>query len=1009
MLPFEPSSAWAGTEGDEGRPAGEAAGRDSLRLFGSPALRHAAEALEEPLDWQRPVALLAYLACRPGWHSREALAEMLRPDASEQAGRAYLRGLLHRTREVFPRLHALRFEEGRVRWCGDSDVQAFEAAAARGDWSRAIALQQQPLLHSVPPTGEACLDDWFHEERLRLQQRLGAALVGSIVGLHAQANVERADLMQRLAEHDPLDESAVQVLLGHARTPRERHAALAAFHTLRRRLTSEFGQDVLPRTLDLCSQLQQAPADAGASAQTPARRAVRQAPLGRARELGQLRDLLASPGARLVTIHGPGGVGKTSLARALHDVARGEDIACAWIDLLAVDTRHGMLDALASQLGVPVREGLVADQLAHWLAARTLVVFLDNMEQLSAEAHVLEDLLRGAPGVRFVLTSRETLGLAGEHLLALRGLACEGADAPAARLFELHAARMGHPVAAGERPYVEELVAYLEGVPLVIELAANWVTVLPVRAILEELRKDPAFIDGIEPESGRSMQRVFAATWQRLDPQEQDALAALSTVRGVIDLRAARAIACSGPSVFLRLVQKSLLQRSEEGTFHMHPLLRGFAAQRSPRVVEQANARHAQHFLTLIAEQPPVRLGRFVREEIERLQPHARDIARAWRCAVDDGRTALLASAMPNLAGFFVISARNEELLDLMSHAARGVPPDFCGRGFLEAARAFASLRLGRMEQADAIARTAMDAEPARSTARAMLGMVRSRVRRYFGEHAAALRFARAALESLEEEESRSAFARMQLYEDLALCHSQLGELAEAESYLVRNLALASRHDARYVGATSLCLLGIVRDAAGAHREALELLESSERMFRDMRDDYQIAYCLRGASYVHLKIGNVQRQYELALEALQAFTAGGHQHEIGESLFAVVMAHDAAGRMEQARETCLQALRHCLREGQVPIALRCIAALGAFAALSDREWGVALMAYVAVHPGRRAYDSQILQARLRRLGVGDGEFEAARARAGTWTFDWVCDELLAAGGACRAGSRPSSS
>src|SRR5690606_3644574 len=109
---------------------------------------------------------------------------------------------------------------------------------------------------------------------------------------------------------------------------------------------------------------------------------------------------------------------------------------------------------------------------------------------LAQHAGVLEELMRAAPRTRLVVTSREALRLGQEYLYALAGLRWQGEDAPAARLFELHAQRMGHAVGSEERAHVAELVAYLEGLPLAIELAAHWLALLPVRKILAELRQD---------------------------------------------------------------------------------------------------------------------------------------------------------------------------------------------------------------------------------------------------------------------------------------------------------------------------------------------------------------------------------------------------------------------------------------------------------------------------------------------------------------------------------------
>lgn len=968
---------------------------DSLELFGSLRIHFAGSDAAQPLEWHKPVALLAYLACRPGWHSRETLAERMRPGVNEQAGKAYLRGLLHRTRELFPQLGALEVEDRRVRWSGDSDVGRFEQAIARGEWKRAIALQEQPLLVSAGSIGEPALDDWFHEERLRLRQRLGSALVAQIV--EGPARGDRSDLMQKLVDLDPLDESVIQILLTHARSALERHVAAAGFQTLKRRLAAEYGQAPLDTTQDLYATMQgqlESTPGSPAAPQPPRARAVPE-PLGRVRELEELAALLLGADVRLLTIHGPGGVGKTSVARALHaSLGAGAGGPALWVDLRAVDSLHGMLDAIAGQTGMVPHDGPLEGQLASWLSRMRPAVFLDNFEQLSAHAGVLERLSHAARGARFVVTSREALGLRDEHLYGLSGLPCHGEDSAAARLFEVHATRMGHAVTAEEKADVRRLVEYLEGLPLAIELAANWVTLLPVNAILAELRDNPAFIDGARSQgNSRTMQSVFEGMWGRLDEQERSALVTLAVMLGPIDLQTVGARAYGEAGVFLRLVRKSLLQRAEQGLFRVHPLLRRFVVDKAgERAVQDALGRHAHRFLEALGKMPPLRVGRFQPELLARMQPYAQDLVQACRCAVDEGRWELLADALPNLIAFLLVTSRHEILLELSTYAAARAPGDFSAGGELAVARAHASFRLGRMDEAEALARDAMAREPQFSVTRALLASLMSCVRRFYGAYEEALLLARQALESLGDADDP--FARMQVQEDLALCHWHLAELPQAESSLLRNMTLANRHDAKYAEATTLCLLGILRSAMGHAAEGLDLLQSSERLFREMQDPYRTAFCQRGMSYVYLQLGDLRRQAEAAEAALATFSGAGYQHEIGESLFAVVVAHDAAGRMQQARQVCREALRRCLQARQVPIALRCIGAMGAFEASEDRLRGLALMSFAAAHPALRRADIVFVTERFAALGATAQELAAARVRAAGWSFQAVCEQLL---------------
>jgi ATP/maltotriose-dependent transcriptional regulator MalT len=271
-----------------------------------------------------------------------------------------------------------------------------------------------------------------------------------------------------------------------------------------------------------------------------------------------------------------------------------------------------------------------------------------------------------------------------------------------------------------------------------------------------------------------------------------------------------------------------------------------------------------------------------------------------------------------------------------------------------------------------------------------LLGMVAARVRRYRGQYEAAQLHAQQALDSCGEVNDDSAFIALACMEELALCHWALGELDEAQALLARTLSLAQRYDARFVEGRALALLGIIRNASGDAQEARLQLEAGIRIFEELRDGYQVAFAQRGLSYVLLRLGDLEGQLRLATDALQAFREAGYPHEIGEALFAVVVAHDAAGRPAEAARVCREALGSCLATGQVPVALRCIGALGAFAVPDDRALGVTLMRFAARHPALRKPDLAFIEERLAAIGATAAEVAAGNERAGALDFDGAC-------------------
>lgn len=564
---------------------------DVLKLFGTPTLTLAGSQRPEALQWQSHTALVALLACLPGWHSRESLAETVRPDAEPAVARAYLRRLLHRARALLPQMTALEVDATRVRWNGGSDVAAFDQAVARKDWRAAVALRRSPFLQSVGTTGQAAIDDWFYETRARLAGSLQVALLALITELYSSPEIDLSDLMQQLSENSPLDENCIQFLLLHARTPLEKHTAATAFHAFERRLEMEVEAKPRAETLALFRELQgritpTPPAQADAPDAQIA--AADELPdygehplLGRRRELDLLHDLVETGEARLLVIHGLGGVGKTRLARNLYDlVAADEAVRALWIGLEHLAPEEDLMRAVAARVGGALPDADVQAHLVQRLSAPRVILFLDGVEKHVSHMVELVRMVDKVRDLRFVITSREAMRLPTEHLITLNGLDFQGLNSEASRLFQYHARRMGYLPHEADAAAVAELVAYLEGHPLAIEFAAAWAPLLPVRSILLELKKDLRFIDApssqIAP-SRKDMHEIFEAEWSRLDRDERGAMGALAACDSPLDLAAVRAATgAKGPGVLLRLVNKSLLKRSANGALALHPLVRQF-------------------------------------------------------------------------------------------------------------------------------------------------------------------------------------------------------------------------------------------------------------------------------------------------------------------------------------------------------------------------------------------------------------------------------------------------
>jgi predicted ATPase/DNA-binding CsgD family transcriptional regulator len=313
--------------------------------------------------------------------------------------------------------------------------------------------------------------------------------------------------------------------------------------------------------------------------------------------------------ARLLTLVGPGGVGKTSLALATATaLGRRFSDGAWWVDLGAVTDQRLVVGALVSSLSVPQSADEEPEHalLGHLRDQETLLV-LDNCEQVAAEcARVIEAILRSCPEVRVLVTSREVIGVPGEMVVRLGGLTSRSGAALELFCQRASAAVPGFSLAPDDEDDVVSLCDALDGLPLAIELAAVRVGVLPVGEIAARLRRDLRILKNPSRNASRRHQTLEATldwSYHLLSPTEQVMLRRLSVFTGSFSLAAAEAVAFRagiGRDQFIQLlgclVDKSLVHVAERGPEHRYRLLetiRYFAYERLREAFETSSAHEA--------------------------------------------------------------------------------------------------------------------------------------------------------------------------------------------------------------------------------------------------------------------------------------------------------------------------------------------------------------------------------------------------------------------------------
>ena len=450
------------------------------------------------------------------------------------------------------------------------DACVFERLLADDCVDEALALWRGPLLAEFTDR-EFARPEAVRLDELRLaasERRAQTALAG---GEHDEVV---ADLQALLTEH-PEREHARQLLM-QALYRMGRHAdALAVYQSWRREL-AERGLEPAPELNELERQILEhrvVPSDSALPLATDSF-------LGRDRDMSAVTSALGD--SRVVTLSGPGGVGKTRLAvEVAARVGNRYRDGVRFCDLSALRRSTDVERAVATVVGVRERAfHRVADQIITELAGRRLLLVLDNCEHLAGTvSRLIDRIVRYTTGVDIMATSRERIGVGGEHLWQVNPLD----DFAAAGVF-VDRARAADPAFAPDPETVADICAQLDRLPLAIELAATSTRVMTTRELAGALgdRFELLTLGSRVTERHSSLATVVGWSYDMLSPEERTAFDHFGVFAGPVDAEAARAVCGARPAVLARLVDRSLLvvQRAETTQYSMLETLRAYARAR---------------------------------------------------------------------------------------------------------------------------------------------------------------------------------------------------------------------------------------------------------------------------------------------------------------------------------------------------------------------------------------------------------------------------------------------
>ena len=380
--------------------------------------------------------------------------------------------------------------------------------------------------------------------------------------------------------------------------------------------------------------------------------------LGREKETAVLRQLLRSPDARLITITGPGGVGKTSLAlQVAHDLQDAFIDGVFFISLAAITDSTLIIPTIAQTLGViESPDRLLLDSLKEFLRDRQVLLLLDNFEQIMSAAPLLSELSSACPGLRILATSREALRLRGEQEFPLSPLALpdqSSVEAPmqySGIVLFVQRAQAIQPefkLTTDNATSVAEICARLDGLPLAIELAAARIKLLPPQAMLVRLQESSLGLltSGAHdlPARQQTLRSAIQWSYDLLNADEQRTFRSLSVFVGGCTLQAA--LSAIEPSVSLdtldSLVNKSLLRQIEtdgEPRLTMLETISEFGWEELAHAheLEAARRAHAFHFLSFVEEAESHLSGADQKAWIKRLDREQDNLRAALRWGTEN-------------------------------------------------------------------------------------------------------------------------------------------------------------------------------------------------------------------------------------------------------------------------------------------------------------------------------------------------------------------------------------
>ncbi|MBI2836967.1 MAG: tetratricopeptide repeat protein [Acidobacteria bacterium] len=1002
-----------------------------IRLLGGFEIEHTGARVR--LETVKTEALLAYLALLPGRHPRLKLVGLLWGGLLESRGARNLRRALWDLRrhlasaEEAVQLVATRVTVELVPQPGlwvdaDQFQRSCAGAGPAGEiaaLTEAVDLYRGDLLDGLFIEDAPGFEDWLTMQRGRFRDLAETALA-RLTLLHRQRGSYELGLLcaRRLLAINPWQESAHRTLMEMLVLAGQPGAALSHFETCRRVLADELHTTPSQETTALFERIR-----AGAMEEreqdgsfTPSQfSAGHSLPIpptpfiGRDDELAGIDRLLADPSCRLLTLSGPGGIGKTRLAleaaarEAAHPPGGPFPDHVFYAPLEGLESHQHLAAALSDALRLTAfAPGSARAHLLDFLRGKRLLLVLDNFEHLSEGLELLAEILTVSQGVKLLVTSRERVRLNGEWVLEVGGLkvpemsAAEGAaETDSVRLFEQTArrSRLGFTLSGEELPHVVRICRLLDGMPLGIELAAAWVRALPAQTIAEEVEASLDFLETTQadiPPRQRSLRAIFEYSWDRSSLREREVFASLSLFRGGFRLDAARAVTGVSPGTLACLVDKSLLRHDSAGRYHQHVVLRGYAAAELARDAARSlrlGGQHAQFYATFLRSREEALHGSTQTQALAEIDEDIENVRASWEWGCEHAEATVIEGALESLVTYHDVRGRFQDGVRLIDCSLQVfVDPALIGR--LLTARGGFLCRLGLYADAELALQAALPhlsgpaGRPSRVTALIHSGDALCAQGKYLE--------ARSPLEEgldiANDLGDRRGTARA--FDGLGQVALDIGEHSEAVRLFSESLAIKRERGDRLGAAASLNSLGSIAHDSGDYLGARRFYRESLDIRRNVGDRRGIAISLNNLGLIAHRLGEYDEAERSYLESLAIKRDMGYRLGVAITLDNLGNLACERGDHESALRWLREGLETALSIAAEPMVLEILVSWAVLISKQgDSPGAAALLSAALNHPASEKWTRERARRLLSAVETSPAPINDALVSPQTWPAD----------------------